>query len=531
MAIDLGPSVPPAAPAHDDTDDLASLGYDQELHRSLGPYASFAAGFSFVSILTTVFQLFAFGFSFGGPAFIWTWPIVFVGQFSVALIFAELSSRYPISGSIYQWSRRISNDAIGWFAGWFMLIGYVVSVSAIAIALQTVLPSVWSGFQIISGSSDLTSKSGATNAILIGSIVIVISTVIGNIGVGIMSRITRIGVSCELIGVVLLIVLFFVHAKRSPGAVFHTNGIGAGHGGYIWPFMISALMACYVMYGFDSAGELSEETRNPRKAAPQGIIRAMLASGIGGALLLVGALLAAPSLLSPRLGTEGLAYIIQTRLGTGLGKVLLIDVSIAILSAALAIQASASRVMFSMARDGRLPFSKQLAHVSAKRGTPALPNIVVGGLAIALLVVNLGQSALFTDITGVAVVVVYLAYLGVTVPRLVSRFQPGFAEREVASGEQFSLGRLGLPLNLIAVAFGTFFLVDIGWPRAAVYGATGYLHYFSLIFVGGCAVLGIASYLRIQARRSVVLDATVVLDEAAGFEEAGAGIEIGLDPA
>jgi urea carboxylase system permease len=399
-----------------------------------------------------------------------------------------------------------------------MLIGYIVSVSAIAIALQTVLPSVWSGFQVISGSSALSSKSGATNAILIGTIVIVISTVIGNIGVGIMSRITRIGVTCELLGVALLIVLFFVHAKRGPSAVFHTNGV-AGHGSYIWPFLISALMACYVMYGFDSAGELSEETRNPRKAAPQGIIRAMLASGIGGALLLVGALLAAPSLLSPKLGTEGLAYVIQSRLGTGLGKVLLIDVSIAILSAALAIQASASRVMFSMARDGRLPFSPQLAHVSAKRGTPAAPNIVVGALAIALLVVNLGQSALFTDITGVAVVVVYLAYLGVTVPRLVSRFKPGFAERERNSGTQFSLGRLGLPLNIIAVGFGAFFLVDIGWPRAIVYGTSGYLHYFSLIFVGGCAVIGIMSYVRIKQR------------DRAFVTEAVEGIDIRMDPA
>ena len=80
--------------------------------------------------------------------------------------------------------------------------------------------------------------------------------------------------------------------------------------------------------------------------------------------------------------------------------------------------------------------------------------------------VNLGQAALFTDITGVAVVVVYLAYLGVTVPRLVSRFKPGFAEREKDSGVQFSLGRLGLPINIIAVVFGAFFLVDIGWPRA-----------------------------------------------------------------
>ena len=68
-----------------DHDDLAEFGYDQQLHRSLGKFASFAAGFSFVSILTTIFQLFGLGYSFGGPAFFWTWPVVFIGQFAVAL--------------------------------------------------------------------------------------------------------------------------------------------------------------------------------------------------------------------------------------------------------------------------------------------------------------------------------------------------------------------------------------------------------------------------------------------------------------
>jgi hypothetical protein len=138
----------------------------------------------------------------------------------------------------------------------------------------------------------------------------------------------------------------------------------------------------------------------------------------------------------------------------------------------------------------------------------------------------LGQSALFTDITGVAVVVVYLAYLGVPVPRLISRFQPGFAEREKASGKQFSLGRLGLPLNIIAVLFGTFFLIDIGWPRAIVYGAAGYLHYFSLLFVGGCAILGVISYLRVKQR-----DKTVVLDNAETGVDNATTADLGLDSA
>jgi hypothetical protein len=78
-------------------DDLGKLGYKQELHRKVGPFGSFAAGFSFVSILTTVFQLFWLGFGFGGAAFFWTWPAVFAGQLLVALVFSELAARYPIS--------------------------------------------------------------------------------------------------------------------------------------------------------------------------------------------------------------------------------------------------------------------------------------------------------------------------------------------------------------------------------------------------------------------------------------------------
>ena len=59
--------------------ELGGFGYEQQLHRRVGRYASFAAGFSFVSILTTVFQLFGLGFGFGGTAFFWTWPAVLVG--------------------------------------------------------------------------------------------------------------------------------------------------------------------------------------------------------------------------------------------------------------------------------------------------------------------------------------------------------------------------------------------------------------------------------------------------------------------
>ena len=67
---------------------------------------------------------------------------MFAGQLCVALVFAELAASWPLAGCIYQWSRRLAGEIVGWFAGWAMLIGYIVSVAAIGIALQAVLPAV-----------------------------------------------------------------------------------------------------------------------------------------------------------------------------------------------------------------------------------------------------------------------------------------------------------------------------------------------------------------------------------------------------
>jgi len=495
----------PAGPGSDahDAADLAGFGYPQQLRRRLGSYASFAAGFSFVSILTTVFQLFSFGYSFGGPAFFWTWPLVFAGQFTVALCFAELAARYPISGCVYQWSKRLSTGATGYFAGWTMLIGQVVSVSAAAIALQVVLPSVWSGFQLVGGDPALATKTGASNAVVLGAILVALTTVVSALGVRIMALINSIGVTCELIGVAALVALLFAHSERGPGVVLHTQG-AQGQGSYVWPFLVSALMAAYVMYGFDSAGELSEETRSPRRTAPRAILRALAVSGAGGAALLLGAMMAAPSLTDGRLATNGLPYVVTSRLGSGLGRALLVDVAIAICVCTLAIQTAASRLSYSMARDGILPGAARLARVSPRTGTPVLPTVLIGAAAIAILGVNVGQAQLFTALTSVAVVIVYLAYLLVTVPLLVRRSR-GLLPH--ASGH-FSLGRLGLPVNVLAVCYGAFMVVNMGWPRSEVYDPAGghwYLKYFALLFCGAAALIGTAVYQAARTRASGVL--------------------------
>jgi len=128
-----------------DTDELAKFGYKQELDRSLGLFSSFAAGFSYISIMTGVFELFFFGFGTGGPAFIWTWPAVFAGQFLVALCFAELAGQYPLAGSVYQWAKQIARPFTAFFGGWILSVGAIVTLAAVAVAYQVVAPQISAG--------------------------------------------------------------------------------------------------------------------------------------------------------------------------------------------------------------------------------------------------------------------------------------------------------------------------------------------------------------------------------------------------
>ncbi|MDT7607375.1 MAG: hypothetical protein QOI50_5574 [Pseudonocardiales bacterium] len=478
--------------------DLQTFGYDQQLERKVGTFASFAVGFSFVSILTTVFQLFGLGYGFGGTAFFWTWPAVFAGQLLVALCFSELAARYPISGAIYQWSRRLGGAVVGWFAGWTMIIAQIVTLAAAAIALQVVLPVVWTGFQVIGTDPALDSVSGASNAVLLGVVLLAVTTVLNAASIRITAIASSVGVVCELVGVALVVVLLFVHAERGPAVLLHATNLDSTTG-YFVPLLMSSLMAAYVLVGFDSAGELSEETHNPRRTAPRTILRAVAASGLGGALLIVAALMAAPSLTDGKLATEGLPYVLTSRLGTVPGKLLLLDVAVAVFVCTLAIQTSASRMIFSMARDRVLPFSAQLAKVSGRTGTPVVPTIVSGVLAAALLAVNIGNPALFLALTSVCIMLMYLAYLMVTVPMLVQRLRGRLATGELDETGRplFSMGRWGTLVNAVAVLYGLGMAINLGWPRAEVFDPEGghwYLQFLGPIALGVTALLGLIAY-------------------------------------
>ncbi|MBP2479282.1 urea carboxylase system permease [Crossiella equi] len=497
-----------------DDAELTEFGYRQELKRTLGNFHTFAAGISYISILTGTFQLFYLGFAQGGPAYWWSWPMVFAGQLMVALCFAELAARYPIAGSIYNWSKRLSNPHTSWLAGWMMLAASTVSIAATALALQITLPQIWDVFTFV--------EDPATNAVILGSLLIVFTTVVNACGVKLMARINSAGVLIELVAAVVMIVVLAVFAVRGPSVVLETHATGDGHSiGYLGAFLTASLASAYVMYGFDTAASLGEESINPCRNAPKAILRALVASFAIGGLILLFALMAVGNINAPELSTIGLQYIILDVLGPVVGKIFLVAVAVAIVVCVLAVHTAAIRMTFAMARDNNLPASGKLAKVSPRFQTPVLPAVVLGAVGIVVLLVNIGQPQIFSVVTSIAIILIYLAYLLVTVPMLIARLR-GQWPLPLAEGSEprFSLGKLGLPINVLAVLWGGAMVVNLIWPRQVIYNPSPPFHWYlqwgAVIVVALVAVGGFAYYWFVQRHRSGVL-----ADHASVREEEG----------
>ena len=146
-----------------------------------------------------------------------------------------------------------------------------------------------------------------------------------------------------------------------------------------------------------------------------------------------------------------------------------------------------------MARDNRLPFSHALAKVSERSRTPVLPALLTGVLTIALLLVNIGNQRVFYVLTSVAIILFYIPYLMVTGPVLLRRLRGHWPRPD--HGQYFSLGRWGLLVNGFAVLYGAAMIVNLAWPRAAVYGGDHwYYQWGAIVFTAVIALVGGAYY-------------------------------------
>jgi urea carboxylase system permease len=432
-----------------DEDDLAGFGYRQELRRSLGLFSSFAVAFSYISPSTGIFALFALGLTTIGGVFFWSWPIVAVGQFLIALSFAEVASHVPVAGSVYQWSKYLAGKTQSWFTGWMYLFAGILTITSVSVTLPLALIPALNGM-------GWHMANNLHNQRIVALISMAVVTLLNVYGVRAVALINNVGVLFEILGmVVFAFVMALFHNHQGVGVIFHTGGTNATVG----TFLIAMFMSLFVIYGFDTAATLAEETRNPRREGPRAILYSIIGAFVIGGIFLWATLMAVPGNLSDGVKNAlGPAQVIDANFSNAFATTYLTVVSIAIFICLLSIQANVMRLCFGMARDDKLPVSSALRTVSPKLHTPWVACVVVTLLAAVPLLQYAGAAYLAIAATGL----IYLAYFlgGLAILRARLNGWP-------KSDAPFKLGRWGIPVSLLGLAWGGGMLINFAWPRAA----------------------------------------------------------------
>jgi amino acid transporter len=432
----------------DDAQDLARFGYKQELKRTLGVFSSFAVAFSYISPSTGIFALFFLGLTTIGGIFIWSWPIVAIGQLLVAIGFAELSSHYPVAGSVFQWTKYLAGKTYSWFAGWIYLFAGILTVASVCATLPIALIPAFNnmGWNL---------ASTPNNQRWIAVITLVAITVMNIFGVRLVAIVNNTGVLFEILGmVVFAFVVALFHHHQSAAVIFHSGGTNVA----LSTFLVAMFMSLYVIYGFDTASTLSEETKSPRTEAPKAVIASVIGAFVIGGVFLYAMLLGIPDMGKAIKEGWGPANIIDANFGNAFSTVFLLVVAAAIFVCCLSIMTSTIRLCFGMARDGALPGSNALAKVHPRLHTPIGSCLVVGVLAGIPMIQFAGVAIIAIAATGM----IYLSYLIGNLALLRARLR-GWPRTKAP----FSLGKWGLPTTVLALAYGGAMLVNMAWPRAA----------------------------------------------------------------
>ena len=445
-----------------DTDvrDLEKFGYKQELRRALGVYSSFAVAFSYISPSTGIFTLFILGIALAGPFFWWSWPIVVVGQLIIALNFAEISSHFPVAGSVYQWTKYLSNRTYSWFTGWIYLFAGVLTVAAVVATVPLVLIPLLNNMGMNLGTDADTNRN-------VAALVLLSTTLLSIFGVRLVAIVNNTGVVFEILGMVifaLILILFYHH--QSVSVFTDTSYLGTSN--QTGTFLAAMFMSLFVIYGFDTASTLAEETKNPRREAPRAVIAAVIGAAIIGAIFLFAVVIAIPGQMSQFVADTGagkypfpLVTIIEANFPGWAANLYLFVVFAAIYVCCLAIQTSTIRLAFGMARDRKLPFSQVLSGVHHTLHTPIGACIAIGVLAGLPLLYYAGAGLIAIGATGM----IYLSYILGNIAILLARLK-GWPKDPAP----FRLGQWGLWVNILGLIWGVAMEINFLWPRNLAVG-------------------------------------------------------------
>ncbi len=434
-----------------DARELARLGYAQELLRGMGGFSNFAISFSIISILTGAITLFDYGLTMGGPLEMTLgWPLATAGTLLVALSMAELCSALPTSGGMYHWSAELGGPTWAWFTAWLNIVGLIAAIAGIDYGCAEFLVPL------------LGLDSGSSTLLLVYGLLLLTHGAINHYGIRWVAYLNDLSVAVHILGVAVLIgALWFLAPKQPLGFLLKASSTSTVHAPYAWLFLLGLLQAQWTYTGFDASAHVAEETVDPRRRAPWGMVMSVVVSGFFGYLLIVSLTWVIPNIDSALHARDSSGHplpavlaIVVAALGERAGKAVLLLLVLAMWFCGLSAVTSISRTIYAFARDQGVPLSKVWSSISPRHQTPVAAIWLSVGLAFIALV----YSGTYSVVASISVVGFYLSYI---IPVFL-----GWRRKSQWAGKRgaFHLGSHSNLINAIAVAWTVFVCILMVMP-------------------------------------------------------------------
>jgi amino acid transporter len=437
-----------ARSAANDAEQLRALGYVSNFDRTMSKWENFSLGFTYLSPVVGVYTVFATAFVSGGPPMWWTYIAVGMGQLLVCLIFGEVVSQFPISGGLYPWARRLVGKRWAWMAGWVYGWALCCTMAGVATGIAPFLARLFG----------LASTPAATTVIAL--VLIAATTSLNLSGTRLLARMAMFGFTCEIIGAIVVGGYLLLFSRHQPLHVLVDTSYV--HTASYWPaFLASSLAAIFCYYGFEACGDVAEETPDPSRMIPKAMRMTIYIGGAAATWVCLAFVLAIPDIGAVMAGTDPdpIVTLLQAAMGeTGFRAVILV-VLVSFVSCLLSLQAAASRLVFAYARDQMIFGSRFLSRMSPGRHVPANALIVMGAIPAVIALSALWLANAINTIISFAAVGIYIAFQMIVLAALIAR-----AKGWRPAGP-YTLGAWGVPVNVLALAYGVAAIVNILWPR------------------------------------------------------------------
>jgi amino acid transporter len=367
----------------------------RRLHRGLAVLGTLLITLSAITPASSVFIIAPGVITQAGTgAFLAFLAAAVVGVF-MAFVYAELSSAFPLTGGEYAIVGRTLGRLPGFMILLLILFTQLLILAVIALGVGTYLGVLIPGL----------------DGPVVAAVVCLLAAVLAVLDIKVNAVMTGIFLAIEMLALLVLCVLGFVHTNRSFTELF-THPVVAGEGG-VRPATFAVIatataVAIFAYNGYGAAVYFGEETHNARRSIARAILWALVITVAAELIPVTAVLLGAPDLTQLFNAPNMLGYVVTALGGNVLNTFLSLGVAIAIINAVLAIMLLTARLLFSTGRDVAwpMPVSRALESIHPRFGTPWVATIVTGVIAAGVCFVD---ENLLIVLTGTSLVVVYAA--------------------------------------------------------------------------------------------------------------------------